>query len=142
MTYEDFVALVNDPSVRPYVGWPGQRELSVAQTYYNPLNVIYGTREGACLAEYVRPGVYSGHFLYAQAVRGREVLRRTREYIKMLWFEHGAHMLYGIIPVENKASRTMARLLGFTPIGAWTDEAERHCVRYLLTGGCADEHAR
>jgi hypothetical protein len=134
MDINEFNTLLNHPSIKPYV-LPGITDhYDGSQWFYSFVNVIYGDAHGGALFEYDAPGIYHGHYLFTPAIRGREALKLSREWLNDMFTNHGATDIFGLVPRGNRASQVMTRALGFSLVG--TNELDRcgqPCFKYILT---------
>lgn len=73
---------------------------------------IADENNNVCMFEYVKPGVYFGHWFFFD--RGREALKRAREVLPRLFSEFPISVIMGLTPSHLKGAIWMARQIGFT----------------------------
>ena len=81
-----------------------------------PRNIMFVEGDNVGLATYEYPGMYSVHWYY-QSARGRKAITLGKEMCRLLFEEHGAQVLRGLIKDYLKASRWACRQLGFKSHG-------------------------
>jgi hypothetical protein len=109
--------IANHPQVTPTINYSG--------TYadFTPLfeqpdhYILLHDGEGAAsIFEWSAPGIWQGHSLYLPERRGKEGIQSGREMVAWM-FDHGAEMLWGQTPLDNRPALMFNRLLGFKPAG-------------------------
>jgi hypothetical protein len=97
----------------------------------NDQNVLLRSDDNFALFDYTYPGMFTAHYFFGSA-RGREALKLSREMLKTIFLEHGAHVIRGLTPVENKKAAWMTRQLGFTSHD-FVETSAGLCEVFLLT---------
>jgi hypothetical protein len=95
-------------------------------------NIMLGDERGVALFFGKGAGVYQGHYLFTEALRGRAALLRAKEFLGDMFTTHGACVIKGTVPRSNRASRALTRALGFRPIGTSIDSFGRPCLDYTM----------
>lgn len=97
-----------------------------------PENVALVCKENGSVAlfEYFAPAVYTGHYFFTHACRGKA----AKELANIMLVEAFgfANVIRGLVPLQNLASRWMTRQLGFTSYGAITAN-EGPCELFIMT---------
>jgi hypothetical protein len=76
----------------------------------DPRNVAVWEGDDLALFDYVGPGMYEGHFLFQS--RGKEAVR-VAKLLTHRMFDHGAKMLIGYVPLENRKAGVIAHMAGY-----------------------------
>lgn len=113
-------------------GVPGQEAVDLAGFLKDPRNILLGDERGVLLFVYAAEGVYDMHYLFTDALRGRDALLATRVALHTLFTHYGATAICGSTPRENRAARAMNRALGAVPFGESTDLLGHPCIDYVL----------
>lgn len=96
-------------------------------------NLMFISGRNAGLAIYDAPGIYTVHWYYE--ARGREAINLGKDMIGLLFANHDAKLLRGLIKTKLKASRWACRQLGFKSYGTImfpeNDENEFFCMTKL-----------
>lgn len=79
-----------------------------------PGNLMYRYGEDVGLATYDYPGLYSVHWFFRS--KGKEALKVTALMLDDLFTHHGAKVVRGVIHMDNKPARFLAKYLGFERI--------------------------
>ncbi len=61
------------------------------------------------------PGFYWGHYCFES--RGKEAKQKGLFFLREMFTKHGAKLIGGLTPIENKPARWMTRQLGFKSYG-------------------------
>lgn len=123
--------LANHPDIHPWVS--GSQRVDVAHLDV-PGALLVGDRDGAVFFKPTRdvPSYFEMHYLFTQAVRGKQALALIRQACTTVFTDHGAEVICGAVPREHRASRVMSRALGARPLGPHTDSLGRACIFYVL----------
>lgn len=128
---DDIADTLADPAVRELSLVPAD-VAEIATTFSAPENVIFKDDSGACaIFEYEGSGCYDAHLLCSG--RGADRLSALKEMVRELFTSHGARGIYCYIPRQNRAARVVARWLGGSFCGPYTDAAGLQLVLYTLT---------
>lgn len=74
-------------------------------------NLMYVEGENVGLATFDYPGMYTLHWFYKS--RGKEALKVCKRMIEKLIAEQDVKVLRGVIHMDNKPSRFLAKRMGF-----------------------------
>jgi hypothetical protein len=79
-----------------------------------PENVMYQKDDDVGLATYDYPGLFAVHWFFRS--KGKDALRTAVEMLDDLFTNYGALAVRGVIHMDNKPSRFLAKRLGFERI--------------------------
>lgn len=132
----DLNAAINDPSVLPHFlpeGCPPDLEVDLSNYYDKLGNLAFTDGAAVMLFPWMEGAAYEVHFMFPKPVRGKAAVEAASEMIDRVFTEHGARVIYGYPPRDNRAVRTLGYRLGFRPIGQTvTDSMGRECPIYTL----------
>jgi hypothetical protein len=112
---------------------PYNRGLSGSDWVSNPANVaITYPDSGVVLFEHDGHGSYEAHVLLES--RGRTAINQGKAAIHKIFTEHRAVTVYGLTPVDNRAARMYARLVGFRSYGI-IDTEHGSCELFQIVKG-------
>lgn len=77
--------------------------------------ILSDGEESLSFFEFVREGVYTGHWFFAK--RGRQAVELANDMLDYLFLNHGVEVIQGWTPVEKKGAAWLARRVGFTSYG-------------------------
>ena len=77
---------------------------------------------------------WEGHFLFA-TLRGKAARAMGQWCCSALFDYTPALAIVGLVPLENKPARIMARAIGCRPVGRSVDVLGRACTRYVMERG-------
>ena len=77
---------------------------------------------------------WEGHFLFA-TLRGKAARAMGQWCCSALFDYTPAVAIVGLVPLENKPARIMARAIGCRPVGRSVDVLGRACTRYVMERG-------
>lgn len=128
--------LANHPDIATHLA-PLYRNIDLSGFFRNPDNVVLFEGTGAMLFAAVPdgpPGFYDTHYLFPRrgGAAGESVLDAVRKCISVMFDVHGARVLCGNTPRENRAARYINRALGSVPMGEGTDSQGRPYIFYVL----------
>lgn len=129
-------ALMNDPSVLPWVRLPGQDSLDLAGFIANPANVALATEDGrgGILFHQHEPGIYEAHTAFLPEARGRFALAATRSMIDFMFLMTDCMELLTKVPKNNRPAEALTRAVGgvldFEREAAWPTDHGPVAVRY------------
>lgn len=86
-----------------------------------PDNVMFIEDDNVGVASFQYPGFYIVHW-YFQSARGRKAIELGKAMCLLLFEEHGAKVLEGLIKNHLRASAWAARQIGFKSFGCLTFE--------------------
>lgn len=72
---------------------------------------------GFFFLEAITPSVLEAHMAFTAEGRGKEALHAAREGLRYCFTALGALVVFGRIPVENKAARLFTRMIGLRSFG-------------------------
>jgi hypothetical protein len=111
----EVAAILNHPSVRPFLGDGEYEPVDPANLIEDPKNILLFDEGGGQFFHWRGPGVFEAHSFYL--VRGKQALERGREAVQLMFAEYGAEMIWRATPVENRRARWFNRQLGFKSNG-------------------------
>jgi hypothetical protein len=100
-------ALLNHPRIRPNMG--GEGELDGTPL----LGIFYLSDHGGMLFHESDPGLWEGHYLFTARAPYDLALGMVRAFM----LEARPRMLWGRVPVANRAARLFSRKIGLTSLG-------------------------
>lgn len=118
-------AIVNHPSVRPFVGGDGESELDLSEAVQNDDNIAYVNDNGGFLFIWTAPRCYEVHTFILPEGRGRKAFlfaREARDYME----KHGALHLWTRVKPEAENVRQFTLAAGFQPAGVNTVAGETY----------------
>lgn len=104
-------ALVNDPTIRPYVG--GEGELDLTDVVHNPANYVLEAEGGAWILGLLMPGTYELHTCFRPEGRGKGYFAAAREALRYMFAETECLEIVTKCPDDNPGARMAANLMGF-----------------------------
>lgn len=133
-TVEEIEAALNREEVlrafHPTAPW-----ISMGAFYSRPGNVALRSVEhpdALALFCETEPGRYELHYLCGPQARGKIALEVLREMFNQIFTLWKARVIFGATPRDNRAARSMNRLLGGLPVGSEIDDQGRECIVYEL----------
>lgn len=75
---------------------------------------LINSDDDVALFEYVRPGVYYGHYFFWN--RGKHAIAAAEEFLREI-FTYDIRVLEGLTPITNLGARWMSKRLGFKSLG-------------------------
>lgn len=104
--------LLNHPSIRPNMGGAGILDgAPLLQSGF-----MYLCEHGGALF-HGEDGLVEGHYLFLPSLRGAEAMKMALGMINACVLEPSHRMLWGRVPVQNRAARLFTRKLGFVSLG-------------------------
>lgn len=79
---------------------PLRRDKSGYEWLCEPGNVALLEDDDLALFDYLGNNQYAVHLFFES--RGRDAIERLRDFMRQMFTEYGAHMLFGYIPVERR----------------------------------------
>jgi hypothetical protein len=104
-------AVVNDPSVRPWVGAPGGA-LDMTAAVADPRNVLLMGEGGGFLFVQHEPGIYEIHSQFVQGARGRNVLQAAADAQFWMFTRTDCERIVTRVPDGNVAAEALTRRHG------------------------------
>lgn len=104
-------AVVNHPSVRPFV--MGEGELDLTQALADPGNYAWQTEHGGFVLMRHSPGVYEVHSMFLPEGRGASALKAARDMLRQMFAATDCREVLTKIPNGNKGADGLARATGF-----------------------------
>ncbi len=109
---------------------PLNRGLNGADWLANPRNIPFVEGKDVILFDDEGFGVYHIHLLLQS--RGKAALAAIRRAITQLFCDHGASLIFGLIPVERRHVKLVGRWLNFECVGT-VQRAFGLCDLFILT---------
>ncbi len=75
-------------------------------------------------------GVFEGHYLFVS--RGAEAIRHARQALRTMFAEHGATLIFGMVPDFRRDVKWITRRLGFKSAGL-RETPEGPCELFVLS---------
>jgi hypothetical protein len=88
--------------------------------------------EDVILFDYERPGVYQFHWL--KSSRGRGAIEHAKRALTDMLARPQVDAIYGLVPVDRRDVRLMARYIGAKLVGETRDEYGEYQI-FILTAG-------
>ncbi len=131
----DLNYLVNHPAIRPTTGFPGDDEITMHTVLLNPGNIGYWQDDiGGMLFCQSKAHEFDCHFMFIPGSGGFLIKETARAMLDQMFTKHGARVIRGYPPRENRAVRLIGYALGFRqiPSSDHVDELGRQCIAYEL----------
>lgn len=80
-----------------------------------PGNLMYVSGRDVGLATFDYPGLYSVHWFYTD-VKGKEAVKLAVDMLDDVFTNHGAKAVRGVIHMDNKPARFLAKHMGYERI--------------------------
>lgn len=109
---------------------PLNRGLDGLDWVRDPRNIPIVEGDDIALFDFEEPGVYEVHFLYES--RGRKAIDFTKEAFRRMFDDHGAAMIFGLVPDFRRDVKLMARWAGGKYVGKRATEFGP-CEVYVLS---------
>lgn len=123
--------VINQPEVLAEMA-PGYLRVDMAAFFDKPGNVMFGDERGVVMFSDLGEGVFQMDYALTTSMRGPAALRLIKESMASIFTYHGAHVITGLTPRENRAARAVNRALGGRPYGVSVDSQGRDCIAYKL----------
>lgn len=107
-----FNAVINHPSVFPWVTLPGIEFLDGTELIKDERNVLIEASNGFFLGCYESPGVYEVHTQFYPWARTKQTIADGYESMAYMFKEH-CYELITRVPQNNKAADWFTRRMGF-----------------------------
>lgn len=105
--------IANHPAVKPTFGYQhGFADLSPLLDHPEQYVLLHDGNGAASIFEWSAPYVWQGHSLYLPHRRGKDGIQAGRDMLQWM-FDHGAKMIWGMTPLDNRPAQMFNRLLGF-----------------------------
>lgn len=82
------------------------------------------------LFEHAGDGDFEVHFLFQS--RGREAIERVRESFRIMFADHGAKLIFGLVPDFNRKMKLVARWAGAKSAGV-RSTSEGSCELFVIS---------
>lgn len=131
-TQQDIEYLINHPGIYPSTGFPPGETAIIGTFFENPRNVAFTCMYGGMLFNQEEGDVFSGHFLFLPGTKGVDILTAAKGMLQEMFTKHGASVIRGYPPRENRAVRVIGNALGYHKIdnAIFTDDFGRDCETY------------
>ncbi len=110
----------NDPSVvtaikhDPALGPIFFDELAKEPDYFA---LLHNGKDAASIFEFRGPGIWESHTMFLPSCRGRKGIEAAKAMIHEMFTEHGADILWGATPIDNRAAQMFNRFIGAKTLG-------------------------
>jgi hypothetical protein len=130
-------AVVNDPSVRPWVGG-GTEPLDLAAAVADIRNVLLMTEGGGVLFMFREPGIYEAHTQFIESARGASAVAAVQDALRWMFTVSDAVEIQTRVPANNRGALGLVQAINgehrFNRRNAWpTPEGMVDCAYYALT---------
>lgn len=123
--------IANHPEVKPTICYAdGYADFAPLLAHPDQYVLLHDGRGAASIFEWSAPGVWQGHSMFLPQSRGKEGIQSAREMLDWM-FDHGARMLWGQTPLDNRAAQMFNRLIGFKSKGTGVHHVSGP-VRYFV----------
>lgn len=92
-------------------------------------NTILEDSGDIAIFQYIRPGVYQGHYFFES--RGKKALERARGFLKEFW-KKDVDVIEGLTPTFCRGAQVFSRLLGFQSFGI-VETPNGECELFIMT---------
>lgn len=125
---EKINAIVNHPSVYPFVHGNHEGPLDLGPLLRNHDHVCLADSLGGCLFQQHSQGIYEAHSQFLPEGRGERALSTVREALHWMFTRTGAVEIWTRCPKGNLAARALARAIGgrdeMTVKNGWLQDGE------------------
>lgn len=130
----ELTRLVNHPKIKPATGLPEDCEISLAGYYENEGNCAFSCQHGAMLFVNEGDGVFDSHFLFIPGSPATEIKENAKAMIREMFTKHGARVITGHPPRDNRAVRVIGTAIGYQkiPDQSFIDAQGRDCEIYEI----------
>lgn len=118
---------VAGPDDAPFVSALAGADVAEAMTRVTTLI----SPHGFFFLEPITPSVLEAHMAFAPEGRGAEALHAARAGLNYCFTVLNALVVFGRIPVEDKAARLFTRMIGFTSCGIRSHHDDSHLVEWF-----------
>jgi len=123
----EFNRILNDPAVRPHVGFPEAGSLDITPILENEDNFYLAADGGAILfAADLEPGIYEVHVNFLENHRGRHAIECIRNADRWMFTHTNCWRIVARVPGNNRLAAMAARAVGlkhkFTRKNIWPVE--------------------
>ena len=115
-TQEELDYLLNHPKIYPTTGFPEGERITSSGFFEEPRNVAFTCMYGGMLFNYLGDDIFSGHFLFMPGTRGIDTLTAAKGMLQEMFTNHGASVIKGYPPRDNRAVRVIGNALGYHKI--------------------------
>lgn len=127
-------AILNDPSVLPFVGLPGMGHLDMTPVIADRRNVVLMAEGGGLIFHHQGDGQFEVHTQFLPSWRGRHALRAATEAVSWMFAETDCRLITTKVPDGNYAAGALARRVGlmfrYTEDAAWPTDRGPVAVRW------------
>lgn len=110
-------ALVNDPTIRPYIGGDITQPLDLTGAVVDR-NVFLLGEHGGFAVTWCAPGIYEVHTFILPGGRGLWAIRAARKGFAIMRDEYGAERIWTRVEETQANVRAFTLAVGFKPVGA------------------------
>ena len=133
-----FNAIINDPSILPFVVFGEQKHLDATNLVNDQDNVLLMDNYGAIFFEKIENTIYKAHTQFLPEGRGKNAIEASKEAVEHMFLKTPCIAIIAEIPAYNRASKLIARRVGFkyidTTENAWPQNGITHDVdNFILT---------
>lgn len=107
-------AIINDPSIHPYITTPNQGPLDITPILANDENVCLATEHGCFILVKLEPGVYEVHTNFLPSGRGEHALEAAAEGFRYMFTRTDCMEILTKVPRANKGADRFAFSVGFS----------------------------
>jgi hypothetical protein len=111
--YEKFDAVINHPSVLPFVNMGFENLPSCAPLVQDQRNVCLMNEHGGFMFLQFAPDQYDVHTMFLPSGRGKKALHAALEAKQIMFNDYHARRLVTFVPHDNDAARHLAEAAGF-----------------------------
>jgi hypothetical protein len=110
-------AIANHPKVKPTISYTEEyADFTPLLDHPDQYVLLHDENGAASIFEWSAPDVWQGHSMFLPQARGRAGIESGKAMIAWM-FDHGARMIWGQTPLDNRAARMFNRLIGAKPNG-------------------------
>lgn len=104
--------ILNDPSVFPFISFPGDETYDATALVSDPRNVLMMANGGGILFCQQEPGIYEVHTNFLEGHRGRNAVKASLAAYRYMFTHSDCMTLLTRVPVFNKGADLFCRLVG------------------------------
>lgn len=115
-------------------GLSDDEQIDLSDFYKRNGNVAFWCPLGGMMFPYVEAGVYDSHFLFIPGHSAAEIKKYAAAMLDEMFTKHGARVIKGYPPRDNRAVRVIGTALGYRkiPNADVTDALGRDCETYEM----------
>lgn len=124
--------IAESDAVMPFIGIadnrPDWEALATLRPVESGVVILSNGEDALALFTATADGIFQGHTMFAETCRGRRAIETGKDILAWM-FDHGADVVWGSTPRENRKARWFNRQIGMRPLPTSDDEDENFEIR-------------